>query len=35
VAAKQIFKSTRKNINELDDLIKGSIFEIQLNSLIN
>ncbi|MDN3621246.1 hypothetical protein QWY81_17400 [Polaribacter undariae] len=32
---KLIFKSTRKNINELEDLIKGTIFEIQLNSLIN
>lgn len=32
---KLIFKSNKKNIIELEDLVKGTIFEIQMNALIN
>jgi hypothetical protein len=32
---KLIFKSDKENIIELKDLVKGTIFELQLNTLIN
>ncbi|MCG1036415.1 hypothetical protein [Polaribacter sargassicola] len=32
---KLIFKSTKKNIIQLEDLVRGTIFELQMNALIN